>query len=138
MKPAFLSLSEIIELHGELVKEHGGLLGIRDQGLLESALAMPRASWGGRYLHESLFEMAAAYLFHLVGNHPFLDGNKRTGAAAALVFLAMNRLTIRVSNKELERLAIAVANNRIDKPALAGYFRKSCRPRKCRRPPGPL
>jgi len=73
-----------------MIKTYGGSEGLRDAGLLHSAIAVPQASFGGNYLHAGLFEMAAAYLYHIVQNHPFVDGNKRTGAAAAIVFLAMN------------------------------------------------
>lgn len=77
MSPLFLDLNQIIRLHTQLIDRYGGQSGIRDTGLLQSAIAMPRAGFGETYLHKDLFEMAAAYLFHLVQNHPFLDGNKR-------------------------------------------------------------
>ena len=87
MDPKFLTLDDVIEIHGEMIARYGGSDGIRDKGLLESAVATPQASFGGDYVHTDVFEMAAAYLFHIVKNHPFIDGNKRTGAMAAFVFL---------------------------------------------------
>lgn len=76
--PTFLGLDEVLELHEDQLRHHGGTPGVRDLGLLESALAVPAATFDGRLLHESVFEMAAAYLVHIAQNHPFIDGNKRT------------------------------------------------------------
>ena len=86
----FLDVDDIIELHASQLELFGGGAGLRDQGLLESAVAQPQASFGGHLAHDGLFAMAAAYLFHLVSNHPFVDGNKRIGLIAALVFLDLN------------------------------------------------
>lgn len=80
----FLDLDRALRMHRSLIEAYGGSDGLRDAGLLESALAMPQASFDGQYLHADLFEMAAAYLYHIVQNHPFVDGNKRTGAASRL------------------------------------------------------
>src|SRR5207245_5063328 len=90
MAIVFLDLAEVTEIHRDQIERYGGAHGVRDQGLLESALAMPQAGMAGEYFHTDLFEMAAAYLFHLAKNHPFIDGNKRVAAMAAFVFLAMN------------------------------------------------
>ena len=76
MSPIFLGLDEVIEIHRDQIERYGGHPGVRDMGLLQSAIAMPQASHGGKYLHADLFEMAAAYLFHIVQNHPFVDANK--------------------------------------------------------------
>jgi death on curing protein len=83
----FLSLDDILESHQNQIDTYGGGQGIRDIGLLESAIAQPEACFGGQFLHADVFEMAAAYLYHLVMNHPFVDGNKRVGLEAALIFL---------------------------------------------------
>ncbi|MEQ1679120.1 MAG: Fic family protein [Nitrospira sp.] len=72
MEPQFLTLEEVLEIHRGEIKRHGGMLEVRDNGLLESAVASPQSGFGGHYLHSDLHEMAAAYLFHLVQNHPFL------------------------------------------------------------------
>lgn len=87
MSPDFLTFGEVLEIQRDQIERHGGVIGIRDIGLLQSALAMPAVGFAGRYLHDDLFEMAAAYLFHIVQNHPFIDGNKRTGLVAALVII---------------------------------------------------
>lgn len=100
---------------------------VRDMGLLESAMAMPRASFSGQFLHGSIYEKAAAYLYHIVNNHPFVDGNKRTGAMAAFVFLALNDLDLTASNKKFEDLVMGVAKGEIDKSDVASFIRQhSC------------
>ena len=83
-EPLFLTLEEVLSLHADQIDRYGGLPGLRDPGLLSSALAMPQASFSGKFLHATVHEMAAAYLFHLTQDHPFLDGNKRSGLAAAM------------------------------------------------------
>ena len=97
--------------------------GLRDESLLESALAQPEAGFGGQYLHADEFEMAAAYLFHLVMNHPFADGNKRVGLHAALVFLALNGWEVAMPADELYDLVISVTAGTADKAAIASAFR---------------
>jgi death-on-curing protein len=127
MSPIFLSLDEVIELHRDQIERYGGSAGIRDVGLLQSAIAMPQAGFGGQFLHADLFEMAAAYLFHIVQNHPFVDGNKRVGAAAAMVFLELNHVEVRVSNETLVETVLAVAQGKLDKAAIAEFLRKYSR-----------
>ena len=97
--PLFLTLAEVVEIHSDQLKRYGGQAGVRDFGLLESALARPEASFAGEWLHKNLHEMAAAYAYHLCQSYPFIDGNKRTGLACALVFLELNDLTRRVCSK---------------------------------------
>lgn len=121
--PAFLTLDEVLEIHRDQLARYGGAPGIRDLGLLQSAVAQPRASFGGQFLHADLLTMAAAYLFHIVQNHPFLDGNKRVGAVAALVFLRLNDQEVSVTNAELEALVLSVAKGQVDKTALTAFFR---------------
>ena len=91
MMPMFLDLDRVLRIHQSLIDAYGGAAGIRDVGLLHSAIAMPQASFGGAFLHKDLFEMAAAYLYHIVQNHPFFDGNKRTGAADAIILPGRQR-----------------------------------------------
>jgi death on curing protein len=86
----FLTVSEVLGLHSDQIREFGGTAGIRDQGLLESAVAQASTTYEGEYLHNGLFEMAAAYAFHIAENQPFLDGNKRTALNAAIAFLGLN------------------------------------------------
>jgi death-on-curing protein len=124
MPPVFLSLDEVIATHRDQLERYGGAEGIRDVGLLQSALAMPQAGFGGKYLHRDICEMAAAYLFHLVKNHPFVDGNKRVGAVSAVVFLAMNDLTLDAPVPAFEELVLAVAQGQADKQAIAQFFRE--------------
>jgi death on curing protein len=127
VEPAFLSLEEVLEIHADQIRRYGGDPGIRDLTLLESAIAQPPAGFGNRYLHSDFFEMAAAYLFHMVRNHPFVDGNKRAAAAAALVFLKLNRIDVRLTNAALFKSVLGVAQGKIGKAAVAELFRKSAR-----------
>lgn len=124
MAPTFLGLDEVIEIHRDQIERYGGRPGIRDMAFLQSAVAMPQASFGGEYLHTDLFQMAAAYLFHIVENHPFADGNKRVGTVAALVFLALNGIEVRVPNRALVATVLSVAEGKIGKSAVAEFLRK--------------
>ena len=124
MKIVFPSETEILGLHAETLKRHGGADGVRDVTLLESALAQPMASFGGQFLHEDLFLMAAAYLFHLVKNHPFVDGNKRTGLSVALAFLDVNGVTINRGTEQLFEITMAVAEGRLTKDEIAMALRR--------------
>jgi death-on-curing protein len=125
MELTFLSLAEVVEIHRDQIPRYGGAPGIRDLGLLRSALAMPAATFGGAILHTDIHEMAAAYLFHLVKDHPFIDGNKRTGTVAALVFLALNGYECRASEDELTDTVLQLAAGRLDKSALIRLIRAS-------------
>ena len=127
MRPTFLALDEVLALHDHLVRRHGGSSGLRDVGLLASALGMPSAAFGGVSLHASLVEMAAAYLFHIVRNHPFVDGNKRVGLAAALTFLRLNRVRVRATEDELVEMVLGVAGGRTTKAEVAVFFQQHSR-----------
>ena len=118
-----MTIDEALAIHRDQVLRYGGSDGVRDAGLLESALAMPQAGFGDEYLHHDLFEMAAAYLFHIVKNHPFVDGNKRAGAVAARVFLRLNGWDIPMPQDALYDLVIAVAEGRANKTIIADAFR---------------
>ena len=118
-EPLFLTLPEVMEVHADQIRRYGGSSGVRDAGLLESALAQPEASFSGTWLHKSLFEMAAAYAFHLCKNHPFLDGNKRTALACALVFLELNGIGLRDPKGRLKDAMLGVASGSVSKPELA-------------------
>lgn len=130
MAPTFLTLDEVIEIHRDMIQRYGGSLGVRDMGLLESAVATPQASFGGQYLHTDLFEMAAAYLFHIVQNHPFIDGNKRTGAMAAFTFLKLNGVTLTAKESAFERTVRNVAEGKIGKDKVARFLQKNSRRRR--------
>lgn len=125
--PLFLDLDRVLRIHQSLIETYGGAEGIHDAGLLHSAIAMPQASFGGEFLHRDLFDMAAAYLYHIVQNHPFLDGNKRTGAAAAIIFLAMNGVTLEPDEDGLVKLTLAVAGGNAGKGEIGEFFRKIAR-----------
>ncbi len=118
----FLSLEDVLAIHLDQTSRYGGDSGIRDHGLLESALAQPQAEFGGQLLHASLYDMAAAYMFHIVQNHPFVDGNKRTGAVAALVFLDLNGIEITAPSGALYDITISVAQGIAGKQAVAEFF----------------
>jgi death on curing protein len=128
MDPTFLSIDDVIELHAEQIGMYGGTLGIRDIGLLQSAIAMPMAGFGDQYLHTDLFEMAAAYLFHLVQNHPFVDGNKRVGAMAAYAFLDMNEIEMTATPDSLADFVLEVAQGNRSKSQIAEFLRAHSRP----------
>ena len=123
-EPDFLSVEDVIQIHDEQIAAYGGAAGVRDQGLLESAVAVPRASFGEAYLHEDLAHMAAAYAFHIAQNQPFFDGNKRTGLVAALVFLDLNGITVLDPQEKLYDAMIAIAERRMDKDGLAELLRE--------------
>lgn len=118
-----IALDEVLALHAESIARFGGGPGIRDVGLLESALHMPIASYAGEDLHPTLCEKAAAYLFHLVKNHPFIDGNKRTGLAVALAFLRLNGERVVATDFELVELVLAVAVGASSKADVAVFLR---------------
>ncbi len=122
-KPEFLTLDEVLALHAEQVERYGGSGGLRDLGRLESALATPQATFEREYLHGSLPEMAAAYLFHLVRNHPFADGNRRTGLAAAIAFLGLNGLWLDADPGDLAEQVLGVARGTSTKSELAEFIR---------------
>ena len=105
----YLTLGEVVELHDRLLTQTGGASGIRDLGLLESALAQPKATFGGTDLHPTVVDKAAALGFALVANHAFLDGNKRVGHAAMEIFLVLNHYEIDASVDDQERLMLNVA-----------------------------
>ena len=118
----FLGLDEVLSLHRDQVARYGGAEGVRDLGLLESAVAVPEASFGGSYLHATLPEMAAAYLFHLAQNHPFVDGNKRIAAAALFMFLYLNDLLLECTEDELVELTLGVARGATTKAEVAVFI----------------
>ena len=118
----FLTLPEILEIHEDRIRVYGGTSGVRALDLLQSAMGNVEATFGGEYLHQSLFEMAAAYLYGICRNHPFLDGNKRTALACALAFLRFNGFKVQSGQDTLYDLVIGVAEGRIDKDAVASFF----------------
>src|SRR5208282_1853267 len=110
-----LTVEIVREIHAEAIAGFGGLDGVRETSLLESAVAAPQASFGGQSPYQDLTEVAAAYLFYLCRNHPFLDGNKRTSLVACLVFLQLNGIEPKEDGPEWEQLTLDVASSALDR-----------------------
>ncbi len=119
----FLTPADVLQIHERLIRAHGGNPRIRDEGLLLSAIAMPQAAFFGEYAHPDICEMAAAYLYHLVMNHPFVDGNKRTGAAAAIIFLAMNDIPFTADNNSLANFTVQLAQGNKSKAQTTEFIK---------------
>ena len=114
----------ILHFHEDLLIRYGGKPGLRDEKLLESALAQPEATFEGEYLHKSIYEMAAAYGFHLCKNHPFIDGNKRIALIALFTFLYVNGYEIQLDEKKMYLLIMAIADGTMSKDNLTKYLKK--------------
>ncbi|MEO5956393.1 MAG: type II toxin-antitoxin system death-on-curing family toxin [Nitrospiraceae bacterium] len=125
--PIFLSIEDVIEIHADQIRRYGGSLGIRDVERLHSALGMPETGFGDQYLHADLFEMAAAYFYHIVQNHPFIDGNKRAGTMAAFVFMKLNGLTLEADESAFEALVLQAAQGQVGKDAISNFFRENAK-----------
>jgi death on curing protein len=130
-----LSVSAVKSIHSEVLSAHGGARGIRDQALLESAVAAPQASMMGKLLISDPLEIAAAYLFYVCRNHPFVDGNKRTALAACLVFLESNDLLLstKLSADDWEAFVLDVAASRLDRDQTTECLRKLLKRQKKRK-----
>lgn len=115
----FLTLADVVEIHGDQIARYGGGTGIRDMGLLSSAVAMPSAAFQDEFLHHDIYEMASACAYHICRNHPFVDGNKRTALAAALVFLDLNGVAISDPNGRLYEAMMSLASGQLGKAELA-------------------
>ena len=129
VEPRFLSTDEVLTLHETGIDAYGGSQGIRDARLLESALAMPRQGFGGEFLHEFPFGMAAAYLYHLCENHPFVDGNKRVALASCIVFLRMNGWNLATSEDAAHATVLEVAQAVKTKEDVTGWLLHNSRAR---------
>jgi death-on-curing protein len=123
-EPMFLTLDEVLELKAEALEHFGGQDGIRDITLIESAIATPRQTFAGEFLHADLAAMAGAYLYHLASNHGFIDGNKRVGARAAYVFLALNGCEVDFPLDQTEQLVLGVAKGEVSKDEVAAFIRR--------------
>lgn len=127
-EPRWLSIVHILAIHTDQIQAHGGSLGVRDRGLLESALQRPR----NRFLYEpetDLAALAAAYGFGISANHPFIDGNKRVAFQAMYLFLGLNRFRIEAPEEEVVSLILALASGELDEPLLAEWLRSHITPR---------
>ena len=129
LTPEFVPISDVLAIHKRQIERFGGLDGIRDEGLLNSALAQPQATFFGELLHPTISEQAAAYLYHLAMNHPFLDGNKRTAFATTIAFLSMNGYELNMTEEEAYNMVMQVAQGEMTKEELslllAQYIKKS-------------
>ncbi|MGZ3768529.1 MAG: type II toxin-antitoxin system death-on-curing family toxin [Bdellovibrio sp.] len=136
MNTWFLTIDEVVEIHENQIITYGGSLGIRDEGLLRSAIAQPESTFGKDLLHPSLELQAAAYLFHIVKNHPFVDGNKRVGTVCMLVFLEINGFELSSALDEelpdgttkLEKVVVDVIAGAISKEELANFIKVNIQP----------
>ena len=117
----YLTLNEVLTLHDRLIAQTGGSFGVRDIGRLESSLAQPRMTFDGVELYPTLVEKAATLGFSIIQNHPFLDGNKRTGHAAMEIFLFLNGFEIRSSTDEQEKVVLQVASGKMSREEFSGW-----------------
>ncbi|MCC5914284.1 MAG: type II toxin-antitoxin system death-on-curing family toxin [Balneolaceae bacterium] len=118
-----------MKFHQDQLDRYGGKTGVRDEKLLESALAQPQASFEGEYVHNNLFHMASAYGFHLCQNHPFYDGNKRTALIAMYTFLYVNGFQIKADKKSLFAIVMDLASGKVKKDELADYLKNHSKKR---------
>lgn len=121
----FLSVEQVILIHDALLEDHGGLPGIRDRHSLESAVNTPRTTMFGEELYPTIYAKAAAYLFHISRNHPFCDGNKRTAAFSALLFLQENQVPFSASDEDYEDFVVDVAEGKVSKEEIVIFFREA-------------
>lgn len=126
----FSDKETVLAFHRDQIKTYGGEQGIRDEGLLESALAQPQATFEGEYVHDTVFRMAAAYGFHFSKNHPFFDGNKRTAFVAIYTFLYVNGYQLEADKKSLYAIMIDLANGKVEKEELANFLEENSKERK--------
>ena len=110
-------------LHRDLLQRYGGKPGIRDAGLLSSALSQPRMTYGGKFVHRTVFDKASAYGFHLCSNHPFIDGNKRVAFVVMVLFLSQNGYELTANEEAAFEMMMAVADGKVKKPALASWLK---------------
>ncbi len=121
----FITIDEVVKIHEKQIASFGGAHGIRDHYLLASAINMPMSTFGGDYLYPDILHMAAAYMFYIIKNHAFVDGNKRTGVVVALAFLMANKIQVSLSQEEVFDLALQIATSELSIDGLANYFKMS-------------
>jgi len=121
-KIVFIPKKVILFSHDQLIQRYGGSTGIRDMKLLESALEQPKATFGGTYLHDTIFKMAAAYGYHLCNNHPFIDGNKRISLVAMDIFLQQNGYEIVATEKETYKVIMRLSTGNLSKEQLTSWL----------------
>lgn len=124
LPPEFLEIGDVLDIHNVLIQQFGGIPGVRDEGLLESALSQPKATFFGELLHPTIHSQAAAYLYHIAKNHPFLDGNKRTALGAMETFLRLNGYNLDLSDDEEYNMVMQVAIGEMSKEELSAFLEK--------------
>ena len=122
---SYVSFEYVLRIHDKLISEYGGRHGLLNEGLLKSALEMPKARFDGRDLHRTIYDKTAAYLFHLIKNHPFVDGNKRTASMVAMVFFLSNfQGNFSISDEAYQVLILSIAQGNVPKKEIETFFRK--------------
>jgi death-on-curing protein len=121
-------MDEVLAIHADQISSFGGSHGVRDEGLLESALAQPQATFAGELLHATMHEQAAAYLYHLAMNHPFIDGNKRTAFAVMDTFIRLNGYSLNLTDEQAYDLVMQIAQGQMNKLELADYLEQAIAP----------
>lgn len=124
----YLTAEQVLFIHARLIDETGGSHGVRDLGLLESAISRPQATFDKKDLHPGLFFKAAALFHSIIKNHPFVDGNKRTGATAVGIFLLINHYHFTVTNKALETFTLRITNSEEEIPTIANWIKTNSEP----------
>lgn len=122
----YLSVEEILRLHFQVIKDFGGSHGVRDESRLKPLVDVPRQAVFGQEQYPGIFEKAAVYLRNIIGDHPFIDGNKRTAVTVCGIFLMRNGYKLTVSPKELEDFAVQVATQKLDVPSIAAWLKARC------------
>lgn len=124
----YLSLEQVLTIHELMIKKYGGLQGIRDKNLLFSTIETPKASYGGSDLYPTIFEKASTYLYHIIRNHPFNDGNKRTAYFVALLFLDANNVVSPCRQADLEQMVVLTAAGKVSKEQLTFFLKTGKQP----------
>lgn len=133
--PKVLTKRIVLAIHWDQIESFGGASGVRDKHVLDAALARPRATFGGRMLHRTVPEQGAAYLFHLVQNHPFVDGYKRVGLAAMDTFMRINGYSLEMDDEEAYGMVMAVAAGELDEEELSELLKEKGRRSRAHLPP---
>ncbi len=126
----FLTLEQVLVIHDDQIERYGGDHGIRDINLFESAIMRPQTTFGGEDLYPTIFDKAAALIHSLILNHPFVDGNKRTGTASAIVFLDINGYQLVAKKIDLEKFVLGVESKKLDIEDISSWLRSHSRPAK--------
>ncbi len=124
----YISIVELLRLHFRVVEDYGGSHGVRDEGRLESVISAPKQEIFGEEQYKSIFEKAGVYLRNIIGDHSFVDGNKRSGITTCGVFLLRNNKTLYASPKYLEDFVVRIATDHLDIPEIALWLEKHCKP----------